>query len=141
MNSEILDVGDITSSSEKAQVWVVLLQYHLMYAVETWLHYNLLDFQLNLNFHYLLFMNWLHHCFLPRYENLILVAGGIGISPFLVILSDILHRIRDRKPCLPRNLLIVWAASRGFTIQVSLAILGFLMDALWSYLLSGEVVK
>lgn len=44
-----------------------------------------------------------------RYENLILVAGGIGISPFLAILSDILHRIRDSKPCAPRNILIVWA--------------------------------
>lgn len=43
------------------------------------------------------------------YENLILVAGGIGISPFLAILSDILHRINDGKPCLPRNVLIVWA--------------------------------
>nr|WEQ60891.1 FRO7 [Lycium barbarum] len=43
------------------------------------------------------------------YENLILVAGGIGISPFLAILSDILHRINDSKPCLPRNILIVWA--------------------------------
>ncbi|XP_076911904.1 ferric reduction oxidase 6-like [Bidens hawaiensis] len=43
------------------------------------------------------------------YENLILVAGGIGISPFLAILSDILHRIRDSKPCMPRNILIVWA--------------------------------
>ncbi|GFZ09493.1 ferric reduction oxidase 6 [Actinidia rufa] len=41
------------------------------------------------------------------YENLILVAGGIGISPFLAILSDILHRINDRKPCLPRNVLII----------------------------------
>ncbi|CAA3011740.1 ferric reduction oxidase 6-like [Olea europaea subsp. europaea] len=43
------------------------------------------------------------------YEHLILVAGGIGISPFLAILSDILHRINDSKPCLPRNVLIVWA--------------------------------
>ncbi|XP_058213684.1 ferric reduction oxidase 7, chloroplastic-like isoform X2 [Rhododendron vialii] len=43
------------------------------------------------------------------YENLILVAGGIGISPFLAILSDILHRINDKKPCLPRNVLVVWA--------------------------------
>ncbi|KAA8545351.1 hypothetical protein F0562_020135 [Nyssa sinensis] len=47
------------------------------------------------------------------YENLILVAGGIGISPFLAILSDILHRIKDRKPCLPRNILIVWAVKRS----------------------------
>ncbi|KAL2477672.1 Ferric reduction oxidase 7 [Forsythia ovata] len=43
------------------------------------------------------------------YENLILVAGGIGISPFLAILNDILHRINNSKPCLPRNVLIVWA--------------------------------
>ncbi|CAK9322007.1 unnamed protein product [Citrullus colocynthis] len=43
------------------------------------------------------------------YENLILVAGGIGISPFLAILSDILHRIRDGKPCLPKKILVVWA--------------------------------
>ena len=48
-----------------------------------------------------------------RYENLILVAGGIGISPFLAILSDILHRINNRKPCLPRNVLIVWAVKKS----------------------------
>ncbi|CAK9153005.1 unnamed protein product [Ilex paraguariensis] len=47
------------------------------------------------------------------YENLILVAGGIGISPFLAILSDILHRIKDGKPCLPKNVLIVWAVKRS----------------------------
>ncbi|CAA0840064.1 Ferric reduction oxidase 7- chloroplastic [Striga hermonthica] len=43
------------------------------------------------------------------YENLILVAGGIGISPFLAILSDVLHRINDGKPCRPKNILIIWA--------------------------------
>lgn len=43
------------------------------------------------------------------YENLILVAGGIGISPFLAILSDILHRIKEKNPCPPRNVLVVWA--------------------------------
>ncbi|XP_059446528.1 ferric reduction oxidase 7, chloroplastic [Corylus avellana] len=47
------------------------------------------------------------------YENLILVAGGIGISPFLAILSDILHRVREGKPCLPRNILLVWAVKRS----------------------------
>ncbi|KAG5528424.1 hypothetical protein RHGRI_029188 [Rhododendron griersonianum] len=47
------------------------------------------------------------------YENLILVAGGIGISPFLAILSDILHRINDRKPCLPRNVIIIWAVKNS----------------------------
>ncbi|XP_071731267.1 ferric reduction oxidase 7, chloroplastic-like isoform X2 [Rutidosis leptorrhynchoides] len=43
------------------------------------------------------------------YENLVLVAGGIGISPFLAILSDIIHRNNDTKPCTPRNVLIIWA--------------------------------
>ncbi|XP_050379052.1 ferric reduction oxidase 7, chloroplastic [Argentina anserina] len=47
------------------------------------------------------------------YENLILVAGGIGISPFLAILSDILHSYRQGKPCPPRNILIVWAVKRS----------------------------
>ncbi|KAK9928619.1 hypothetical protein M0R45_025744 [Rubus argutus] len=47
------------------------------------------------------------------YENLILVAGGIGISPFLAVLSDILHSVRQGKPCLPRNILIVWAVKRS----------------------------
>ncbi|KAL3515803.1 hypothetical protein ACH5RR_022705 [Cinchona calisaya] len=47
------------------------------------------------------------------YENLILVAGGIGISPFLAILSDILHHIKDGKPCLPKNILIVWAVKKS----------------------------
>lgn len=48
-----------------------------------------------------------------RYENLILVAGGIGISPFVAIMSDILNRIRDSKPCLPRHVLIVWAVKKS----------------------------
>ncbi|GJT43582.1 ferric reduction oxidase 7, chloroplastic-like protein [Tanacetum coccineum] len=44
-----------------------------------------------------------------KYENLILVAGGIGISPFLAVLTDILNRIKESKPCMPRNVLIIWA--------------------------------
>ncbi|KAK1383821.1 hypothetical protein POM88_021556 [Heracleum sosnowskyi] len=32
------------------------------------------------------------------YSNLILVAGGIGISPYLAILNDILHRISEKPP-------------------------------------------
>ncbi|KAJ6803935.1 ferric reduction oxidase 7, chloroplastic-like isoform X1 [Iris pallida] len=46
------------------------------------------------------------------YENLILVAGGIGISPFLAILSDVLHRVNERKPCLPKNILVIWAVKK-----------------------------
>ncbi|RWR78655.1 ferric reduction oxidase 7, chloroplastic-like protein [Cinnamomum micranthum f. kanehirae] len=48
-----------------------------------------------------------------KYEYLILIAGGIGITPFLAILSDILHRIKEKKPCLPKHILIVWAVKRS----------------------------
>ncbi|KAL5856331.1 hypothetical protein ACOSQ3_003789 [Xanthoceras sorbifolium] len=47
------------------------------------------------------------------YENLILVAGGIGISPFMSLLRDILHRTREGKPCPATNILIVWAVKKS----------------------------
>ncbi|KAG6652343.1 hypothetical protein CIPAW_05G000100 [Carya illinoinensis] len=47
------------------------------------------------------------------YEKLVLVAGGSGISPFLAISSDILHRTKDKKTCVPRNVLLVWAVKRS----------------------------
>ncbi|XP_028086652.1 ferric reduction oxidase 7, chloroplastic-like [Camellia sinensis] len=47
------------------------------------------------------------------YENVILVAGGSGISAFIAILSDIIHRINEGKPCLTRNVLLVWAVKRS----------------------------
>ncbi|KAL5704775.1 ferric-chelate reductase (NADH) [Ranunculus cassubicifolius] len=46
------------------------------------------------------------------YENLILVAGGIGIAPFLAILRDILHNIAQNNPCMPAKVLIVWAVKK-----------------------------
>ncbi|KAF3970840.1 hypothetical protein CMV_005498 [Castanea mollissima] len=47
------------------------------------------------------------------YEKLILVAGGSGISPFLAILSDILHRTKQKKLSVPRHVLLVWAVKRS----------------------------
>ncbi|KAK7818300.1 ferric reduction oxidase 6 [Quercus suber] len=47
------------------------------------------------------------------YENLVLVVGGVGISPFLAIFSDILHRIGEGKPCFPQNISIVWVVKRS----------------------------
>ncbi|CAL9205578.1 unnamed protein product [Musa hybrid cultivar] len=47
------------------------------------------------------------------YENLILVAGGIGISPFFAIISDICRRINEGKPCVPKNVLIIWAVKKS----------------------------
>ncbi|XP_062095674.1 ferric reduction oxidase 6-like [Humulus lupulus] len=60
-----------------------------------------------------------HECpYHLMYENLVLVAGGIGISPFLAILSDILHRVREGKPCLPRNVMIIWAVKNSTEIPL-----------------------
>ncbi|KAF8013709.1 hypothetical protein BT93_I1542 [Corymbia citriodora subsp. variegata] len=47
------------------------------------------------------------------YENLILVAGGSGISPFSAVLSDILHLTNQGKPCLPKNVLVIWAIRKS----------------------------
>ncbi|ONK57799.1 uncharacterized protein A4U43_C09F4210 [Asparagus officinalis] len=56
------------------------------------------------------------------YENLVLVAGGIGISPFLAVLSDIMHRVKQKKPCLPKNVLIVWAVKKSKELSLLSAV-------------------
>ncbi|XP_010028466.2 ferric reduction oxidase 7, chloroplastic isoform X1 [Eucalyptus grandis] len=52
------------------------------------------------------------------YENLILVAGGSGISPFLAVLSDILHLTNQGKPCLPKNVLLIWAIRKSNELRL-----------------------
>ncbi|CAI0438447.1 unnamed protein product [Linum tenue] len=47
------------------------------------------------------------------YEYLVLVAGGIGISPFMAILRDVFHRLDEGRPCLPREILLVWAVKKS----------------------------
>lgn len=56
------------------------------------------------------------------YENLILIAGGIGISPFLATLSDVFHRIEEQKACLPKNILVVWAVKKSPELSLISAI-------------------
>ncbi|CAN6463163.1 unnamed protein product [Victoria cruziana] len=53
-----------------------------------------------------------------QYENLILVAGGIGISPFIAIMRDILHRVKERKSCLPKDILIVWSVKKSVELSL-----------------------
>lgn len=60
--------------------------------------------------------------YLFRYENLILVAGGIGISPFLAILSDIIHRIEEGKPCMPKNVLVLWSVKKSNELSLLSAV-------------------
>ncbi|KAG0480586.1 hypothetical protein HPP92_011444 [Vanilla planifolia] len=52
------------------------------------------------------------------YENLILVAGGIGISPFFAILSDILHLTGEGRPCIPKNILVIWAVKKSAELSL-----------------------
>ncbi|CAN6248790.1 unnamed protein product [Urochloa humidicola] len=56
------------------------------------------------------------------YENLILVAGGIGISPFLAILSDIIHRIEEGKQCMPKNVLVLWSVKKSKELSLLSAV-------------------
>ncbi|KAL5675876.1 hypothetical protein ACJX0J_012007, partial [Zea mays] len=56
------------------------------------------------------------------YENLVLVAGGIGISPFLAILSDIIHRIEEGKQCMPKNVLVLWSVKKSKELSLLSAV-------------------
>ncbi|WVZ85801.1 hypothetical protein U9M48_032673 [Paspalum notatum var. saurae] len=56
------------------------------------------------------------------YENLILVAGGIGISPFLAILSDIIYRIEEGKQCMPKNVLVLWSVKKSKELSLLSAV-------------------
>ncbi|CAM6048122.1 unnamed protein product [Sphagnum compactum] len=52
------------------------------------------------------------------YESLILVAGGIGITPFIAILRDLLHRHQRQQPNLPRDLTLIWAVKKSKELQI-----------------------
>ncbi|KAI4385583.1 hypothetical protein MLD38_003591 [Melastoma candidum] len=52
------------------------------------------------------------------YKKLILVAGGSGISPFLAIIGDILHRVNEDRPCLPKDVLVIWAIKKSSEISL-----------------------
>ncbi|CAL1385140.1 unnamed protein product [Linum trigynum] len=64
------------------------------------------------------------------YEYLVLVAGGIGISPFMAILRDVFHRLDEGRPCLPREIVLVWAVKKSEEI-------GLLSTINLDYLRSG----
>ncbi|XP_065850781.1 ferric reduction oxidase 7, chloroplastic-like isoform X2 [Euphorbia lathyris] len=53
-----------------------------------------------------------------RYKNLILVAGGSGITPFLAIVSDIFHRVKRENLYCRTNILIVWAVKKSNEISL-----------------------
>eukprot|EP00252_Welwitschia_mirabilis_P001020 TRINITY_DN10_c0_g1_i2.p1 TRINITY_DN10_c0_g1~~TRINITY_DN10_c0_g1_i2.p1 ORF type:complete len:679 (-),score=78.75 TRINITY_DN10_c0_g1_i2:333-2369(-) len=52
------------------------------------------------------------------YKTLILVAGGIGISPFIAILRDLLHRTQQGELGLPKTILLVWAVKKSKELSI-----------------------
>jgi ferric-chelate reductase len=55
---------------------------------------------------------------LCSYETLILVAGGIGVSPFVAILRDLLHRYQRDQPNLPSDVTLIWAVQKSEELQL-----------------------
>ncbi|KAK0589546.1 hypothetical protein LWI29_015680 [Acer saccharum] len=51
-----------------------------------------------------------HHL---MYKKLVLIAGGVGIAPFLAVLSDIFQLVSSGKPCLLQDILLVWAVKKS----------------------------
>jgi ferric-chelate reductase len=48
----------------------------------------------------------------------VLVAGGIGISPFVAILRDLLHRYQRGQPNLPSTVHLIWAVQKSEELQL-----------------------
>lgn len=47
-----------------------------------------------------------------RYDALLLVAGGIGITPFIAILRDLFHRYQAKERGLPKSIQLIWTMKR-----------------------------
>lgn len=48
-----------------------------------------------------------------RYKNLVLVAGGAGVTPFLSIIQDLLKRHQLQQSGLPTNVHLIWCVRRS----------------------------
>lgn len=53
-----------------------------------------------------------------HYDALILVAGGIGVSPFVAILRDLLHRYQREQSNLPSDVTLIWAVQKSEELQL-----------------------
>ena len=57
-----------------------------------------------------------------RYKNLILVAGGVGVTPYLAILRDLLKRHESGEEGLPSNVQLIWCVRRSHELATLRAI-------------------
>ena len=57
-----------------------------------------------------------------NYKTLVLVAGGIGITPFMAIIQDILHRCRitthEEIIHLPMNIVLIWLVRSEIELDI-----------------------
>lgn len=53
-----------------------------------------------------------------RYKALILVAGGIGITPFIAMLRDLLHRSQSKEDGLPSSVELIWCVRKGSELSL-----------------------
>lgn len=51
--------------------------------------------------------------FYLRYDALFLVAGGIGITPFIAILRDLYYRYQAKEHGLPKSIQLIWTVKSG----------------------------
>ncbi|BBM98631.1 ferric-chelate reductase [Marchantia polymorpha subsp. ruderalis] len=53
-----------------------------------------------------------------EYEALLLVAGGVGVSPFVAVIRDLLHRYKRNEPGLPHDVTLVWAVKTHKELRI-----------------------
>ncbi|KAH9556525.1 hypothetical protein CY35_07G033500 [Sphagnum magellanicum] len=53
-----------------------------------------------------------------QYETLLMVAGGIGVSPFVAIIRDLLQRYQRRQNHLPTDVTLIWAVKKSEELQL-----------------------
>ncbi|KAL3512756.1 hypothetical protein ACH5RR_025473 [Cinchona calisaya] len=69
-----------------------------------------------------------------RYDNLILVAGGIGITPFLGILQEIATGGSNGRHVYPKRIQLIYAVKKSQDISLLNPVLAQLLDSEQSYL-------
>ncbi|KAL3680615.1 hypothetical protein R1sor_023571 [Riccia sorocarpa] len=52
-----------------------------------------------------------------RYKTLVLVAGGVGITPFMAIIRDLLCRYKNGQESLPENVELIWCVPRETDLE------------------------